>query len=103
MGIQISGHRVRTLQFRSMIQPVASARVICALYTIYRLTNPGRKGASIMAKQLICNDCGCRFEIRDAKEESIPQTAKKDKTGTSQTRPLSLSCPECRSYNITTA
>jgi hypothetical protein len=53
-------------------------------------------------KQLTCNDCGCRFEIKDAKEP-LPRTAGTDKVEESRTRPVSLSCPECRSYNITTA
>ena len=66
------------------------------------------------SKQLVCNDCGCRFEIKDAKE-SVPQTAStdklrgkvtgkaSDKSGESKTTPVTLSCPECRSYNVTTA
>ncbi len=53
-------------------------------------------------KQLVCNDCGCRFEIKDAKEHT-PQTAEKEKGPDSRHRSESISCPECRSYNVTTA
>ena len=54
------------------------------------------------AKQLVCNDCGCRFEIKEgkepAREKGRPARSAKD----SRTQ-ADLSCPECRSYNITTA
>ncbi len=53
-------------------------------------------------KQLVCNDCGCRFEIRDVKE-SGRESIKAKRAEESKSAPLSLSCPECRSYNITTA
>lgn len=54
------------------------------------------------AKQLVCNDCGCRFEIKNPKEAGS-QAAGKDKTPESGTGSSSPSCPECRSYNLTTA
>lgn len=52
-------------------------------------------------KQLMCNDCGCRFEIKETKG-SQPE---KPKSAPGENRPAQagLSCPECRSYNITTA
>jgi hypothetical protein len=53
-------------------------------------------------KQMVCNDCGCRFEIKDPKRP-VPQTAGIDKAGKSRNGPARLSCPECRSYNLTTA
>ena len=61
-----------------------------------------RKGGTVKAKQLVCNDCGCRFEIKEgkepAREKGRPARSAKD----SRTQ-ADLSCPECRSYNITTA
>ncbi len=54
------------------------------------------------AKELVCNDCGCRFEIKEAKAPA-PEAAAKEKAGEGKTRPAGPSCPECRSYNITTA
>ncbi len=54
------------------------------------------------SKQLKCNDCGCRFEIKDPKEPA-PAAPGPDKAGASKTKPASVSCPECQSYNITTA
>jgi hypothetical protein len=56
----------------------------------------------VKTKQLVCNDCGCRFEIKEAKG-SASETARTEKAGESRTKPVTLSCPECRSYNITTA
>ena len=53
-------------------------------------------------KNVVCNDCGCRFEIKDTKAP-VPQTSGTDKAAESKTRPGSISCPECQSYNITTA
>ena len=53
-------------------------------------------------KQLVCNDCGCRFEIKDRKE-TVSQAAGKDKSAESNTGSAPLSCPECRSYDLTTA
>jgi hypothetical protein len=53
-------------------------------------------------KRLVCNDCGCRFEVKEPKEP-VSQTAGLDKTGESKTERVPLSCPECRSYNLTTA
>ena len=53
-------------------------------------------------KQLACNDCGCRFEIKEAKV-AVPQTGGTEKAGKRKTEPVTLSCPECRSYNVTTA
>jgi len=49
-------------------------------------------------KELVCNDCGCRFEIREHKEGEV-KTAKKEVNPP----PPRTSCPECQSYNITTA
>ena len=53
-------------------------------------------------KQLVCNDCGCRFEIKDAKE-SAPKTPGIEKPREGPTKPATLSCPQCGSYNLTTA
>lgn len=53
-------------------------------------------------KQLVCNDCGCKFEIKDARE-STPQNTRDKEVGEGKTGEVSLSCPECRSFNITTA
>jgi hypothetical protein len=53
-------------------------------------------------KRLVCNDCGCRFEIKDTKEP-VSQKAGSVKAGKSKTGPAPLSCPECQSYNLTTA
>jgi len=46
-------------------------------------------------RRLICNDCGCRFEIKDGKE-SITQTARPSKTdaSASKSKSVSVSCPE---------
>ncbi len=54
------------------------------------------------AKELVCNDCGCRFEIKD-KKEPVPRPPVTAKAAESKTKPGPVSCPECRSYNITTA
>ncbi len=54
------------------------------------------------ANQLVCNDCGCRFEIKDGKERA-PQGARIEKPHESPVRPATVSCPECGSYNCTTA
>ena len=53
-------------------------------------------------KQSVCNDCGCRFEIKDAKA-SVAQAPGKEKVAENKTKPGLIACPECRSYNITTA
>ena len=53
-------------------------------------------------KQLVCSDCGCRFEIKDAKE-SAPQAPGIEKPHEGPTKPATVSCPQCGSYNLTTA
>ena len=53
-------------------------------------------------KQLVCSDCGCRFEIKDATESS-PQARGIEKPHEGRTKPATASCPQCGSYNLTTA
>ena len=53
-------------------------------------------------KQLVCNDCGCRFDIKERKE-SGSQPAGAERPAKAETKQASVSCPECQSYNITTA
>jgi len=55
------------------------------------------------SKQLLCNDCGCRFEIKESKEIQPQGRSATGKEDLSKSKPASVSCPECRSYNITTA
>ncbi len=54
------------------------------------------------SKQLMCNDCGCRFEIKDERG-SVSQPVRGKEAVEDKTRDAPLSCPECRSFNITTA
>jgi len=48
----------------------------------------------------VCNDCGCRFELRivESGKPAAKTIEKKSKTG-----PRRITCPECESFNITTA
>ncbi|HEY3275995.1 MAG TPA: hypothetical protein VGJ94_05195 [Syntrophorhabdaceae bacterium] len=48
-------------------------------------------------KQLMCNDCGCRFEAGTGKEP--PEKEVKPQAPP----PPSVQCPECKSMNVTTA
>ena len=46
-------------------------------------------------KQLVCNDCGCRFEAqvkKDDKRREAPAVP-----------PEPTSCPKCKSLDVTTA
>jgi hypothetical protein len=52
------------------------------------------------AKQFVCNDCGCRFEFRIL-ERKGPVPEKSAKKG--EEEPRRITCPECESFNITTA
>ncbi len=53
-------------------------------------------------KELVCNDCGCRFEIKEA-EAPGREVRRPDKPLKDRWTQADISCPECRSYNITTA
>jgi hypothetical protein len=44
------------------------------------------------AQKLVCNDCGCRFEIREGKEPLLKANK--------ENKPAPLSCPKCRSFNV---
>ncbi len=50
--------------------------------------------------QYSCNDCGCRFEYRILERKEPAQKKAKKK---SEAQPRRVMCPECESYNITTA
>ena len=80
----------------------ASGKVVSAIYIIFKVNQSTEKGASVKTKQLVCHDCGCRFEIKEAKD-AVPETATTEKAGKSTTKPAAHPCPECRSYNVTTA
>ncbi len=54
------------------------------------------------AQQLVCNDCGCRFEIKEG-QGPPPETGKKDKEGEGRAASRRVTCPECESYNVSTA
>ncbi len=54
------------------------------------------------ARKLVCNDCGCRFELVDLKERP-PQVREKGEPAKTERGPVDLACPECRSFNVTTA
>ncbi len=54
------------------------------------------------AKELRCNDCGCRFEVRESGTSSR-SSGEVQKKENKKPEAQPLSCPECRSYNITTA
>jgi hypothetical protein len=53
-------------------------------------------------KILVCNDCGCKFEVKDVKTpvKETPRPAPPPKDRWTQ---ADVACPECRSYNVTTA
>ncbi len=53
-------------------------------------------------RQLVCNDCGCRFEIKEAGKSKL-QAAGAKAVEPEKARRASVSCPECQSYNVTTA
>jgi hypothetical protein len=54
------------------------------------------------AEHLVCNDCGCKFQIHDSGKGEA-QACQKKETGTEKAEPIKICCPECRSYKITTA
>lgn len=50
--------------------------------------------------KFVCNDCGCVFEYRIIKRETPVEKDEKEKA---KTGPRRVMCPECESFNITTA
>jgi len=46
-------------------------------------------------KKLVCNDCGCRFEVGAPEDKDIAKKPPEPATP--------VLCPECKSMNITTA
>jgi hypothetical protein len=54
------------------------------------------------AKHLVCNDCGCKFQIHESKKGES-QVSQKKEAGKEKAKPLNVCCPECQSYNVTTA
>ncbi len=52
-------------------------------------------------KQCVCNDCGCRFEYRILKEGEFPVVPEDTKKCPPEIN--NVACPQCASYNVTTA
>jgi hypothetical protein len=53
-------------------------------------------------KQCVCNDCGCRFEFRILKKGQLP-VLEPDEKKSKKSEPRPMPCPECESYNVSTA
>lgn len=52
-------------------------------------------------QRFTCNDCGCVFEYRILERKTpVIEKDEKEKAKTGQRRVM---CPECESFNITTA
>lgn len=54
------------------------------------------------AKHLVCNDCGCKFQIHDSGKGQAQASQKKD-AGEEKAKPIKICCPECRSNEVSTA
>ncbi|MGD0231509.1 MAG: hypothetical protein ABSC19_14315 [Syntrophorhabdales bacterium] len=56
----------------------------------------------MQTKQMVCNDCGCRFELRDS-GKLTSQTPGKAEAPEKKTDQTPVSCPKCQGFNVTTA
>jgi hypothetical protein len=54
------------------------------------------------AKHLVCNDCGCKFQIHDSGKGEAQASQKKDVVQ-EKAKSMKICCPECQSYKVTTA
>ncbi len=54
------------------------------------------------AQHLVCTDCGCKFQIHEAGKKAV-KTSQAKGNGPEKAKTLKVCCPECQSYNVTTA
>jgi hypothetical protein len=56
----------------------------------------------VETKQLVCNSCGCKFEMKDTKD--FPSEKEKKETAAEAKNARATGCcPECKSYDVQTA
>ena len=72
-----------------------------ALYLIIG-TGIRKEGGFMEIKKCVCNDCGCRFEFRILKDGEFP-ILENNEEKSQKTEPRRIPCPQCESYNVTTA